>query len=57
MLELLQSHARLSGADLAERSEVDPRTVRRYVGTLKDLGVPVASEPGRYAGYRLLPGY
>jgi predicted DNA-binding transcriptional regulator YafY len=56
-LELLQSHARLSGADLAERLEVDPRTVRRYVGTLKDLGVPVASEPGRYGGYRLLPGY
>jgi predicted DNA-binding transcriptional regulator YafY len=57
VLELLQSHARLSGADLAERLEVDPRTVRRYVGTLKELGVPVASEPGRYGGYRLLPGY
>ena len=57
VLELLQSHARLSGADLAERLEVDPRTIRRYIGTLKDLGVPVDSEPGRYGGYRLLPGY
>jgi predicted DNA-binding transcriptional regulator YafY len=57
VLELLQSHAHLSGADLAERLEVDPRTVRRYIGTLKDLGVPVDSEPGRYGGYRLLPGY
>ena len=37
--------------------EVDPRTIRRYIGTLKDLGVPVDSEPGRYGGYRLLPGY
>jgi predicted DNA-binding transcriptional regulator YafY len=57
VLELLQSHARLSGAELAERLEVDPRTVRRYIGTLKELGVPVDSEPGRYGGYRLLPGY
>ena len=57
VLELLQSHARLSGAELAERLEVDPRTVRRYIGMLKDLGVPVDSEPGRYGGYRLLPGY
>jgi predicted DNA-binding transcriptional regulator YafY len=57
VLELLQSHARLSGAELAERLEVDPRTIRRYIGTLKDLGVPVDSEPGRYGGYRLLPGY
>ena len=57
VLELLQSHARLNGAELAERLEVDPRTVRRYIGTLKDLGVPVDSEPGRYGGYRLFPGY
>ena len=51
VLELLQSRARLSGAELAERLEVDRRTVRRYVGTLKDLGVPVESEAGRYGGY------
>jgi predicted DNA-binding transcriptional regulator YafY len=57
VLELLQSHVRLSGADLAERLGVDPRTVRRYINTLKDLGVPVDSEPGRYGGYGLLPGY
>ena len=57
VLELLQSHARLSGTELAERLDVDPRTVRRYIGTLKDLGVPVDSGPGRYGGYRLLAGY
>src|ERR1051326_4376569 len=57
VLELLQSRSRMSGAELAERLDVDPRTVRRYVSTLQDLGVPVESEAGRYGGYRLRPGY
>jgi predicted DNA-binding transcriptional regulator YafY len=57
VLELLQSRSQLSGADLAARLEVDRRTVRRYITTLQDLGVPVESEPGRYGGYRLRPGY
>jgi predicted DNA-binding transcriptional regulator YafY len=57
VLELLQSRPRLTGTDLADRLDVDPRTVRRYVSTLQDLGVPVESEPGRYGGYRLRPGY
>ena len=57
VLELLQSRARLSGAEIADRLEVDRRTVRRYVSTLQDLGVPVESESGRYGGYRLRPGY
>src|ERR1051326_2105422 len=57
VLELLQSRSRMSGAELAERLDVDPRTVRRYVSTLQDLGVPVESEAGRYGGDRLRPGY
>ena len=57
VLELLQSRSRLSGAELAERLEVDRRTVRRYVSSLQELGVPVESESGRYGGYRLRPGY
>src|SRR5215813_8883347 len=57
VLELLQSRARLSGTELADRLDVDPRTVRRYVSALQELGVPVESEPGRYGGYRLRPGY
>jgi predicted DNA-binding transcriptional regulator YafY len=56
-LELLQSRSRMSGAELAERLEVDRRTVRRYVTMLQDLGVPVESEAGRYGGYRIRPGY
>ncbi|MBV9893757.1 MAG: YafY family transcriptional regulator [Chloroflexi bacterium] len=57
VLELLQSRSRMSGAELADRLDVDPRTVRRYVSTLQELGVPVESEAGRYGGYRLTPGY
>jgi predicted DNA-binding transcriptional regulator YafY len=57
VLELLQSHAELSGIALAGRLEVDVRTVRRYVTMLQDLGIPVESRRGRYGAYRLRPGY
>ncbi|MDO3704207.1 YafY family protein [Micromonospora sp. C28SCA-DRY-2] len=57
LLELLQSHHRLTGAELAARLGVDERTVRRYATTLADLGIPVTADRGRYGGYRLRPGY
>jgi predicted DNA-binding transcriptional regulator YafY len=57
MLELLQAHRRMTGGELAARLAVDERTVRRYAGTLADLGIPVTAERGRYGGYRLLPGF
>jgi predicted DNA-binding transcriptional regulator YafY len=57
VLELLQSHHRITGARLAERLEVDTRTVRRYITMLQDLGIPVESERGRYGAYRLMPGF
>ena len=57
LLELLQANPRLGGTELAERLGVDPRTVRRDVARLQELGIPVVAERGRYGGYRLLPGY
>lgn len=57
VLELLQNQRRISGAELAERLEVDRRTVRRYIAVLEELGVPVVTEQGRYGGYMLVPGY
>lgn len=57
ILELLQTHARLSGPELAARLEVDTRTVRRYITMLQDLGIPVEAERGRYGSYRLRPGF
>lgn len=56
-LELLQSHGQIGGAELARRLEVDRRTLRRYIATLEDMGVPITTEQGRYGGYRLVPGY
>ena len=57
LLEILQSGGTRTVADLAARLDVDPRTVRRYVAHLIDLGIPVRSVRGRFGGYRLAPGY
>jgi predicted DNA-binding transcriptional regulator YafY len=57
MLEVLQARGTVSGRELAERLEVDPRTVRRYAVKLEDLGIPVETERGPYGGYRLRPGF
>lgn len=57
VLELLQSHHEMSGAELARRLEVDRRSVRRYIVTLQDMGIPVEAERGPYGAYRLRRGY
>src|SRR3954451_16228939 len=57
LLELLQSGGTRTVAELADRLGVDERTVRRYVGHLIDMDVPVESVRGRYGGYRLGAGY
>jgi predicted DNA-binding transcriptional regulator YafY len=57
VLELLQTHGRVPGSDLARRLHVDPRTVRRYIAALEDLGIPVTAERGRDGHYRLVSGF
>ncbi|HET9223132.1 MAG TPA: YafY family protein [Roseiflexaceae bacterium] len=57
ILELLQARGSLSGAELAERLEVDRRTVRRYIAMLQDLGIPIEATRGPYGGYRLRRGF
>lgn len=57
VLELLQSHGRMTGAELARRLEVNIRTVRDYIEMLADLGIPVEAVRGRYGAYRLRPGF
>ncbi|MEV0644261.1 YafY family protein [Phytomonospora sp. NPDC050363] len=57
LLELLQTYPGLTGAELADRLGVDPRTLRRYTERLIELGIPVTATRGRHGGYRLMPGY
>lgn len=56
VLELLQAQDLVSGAEIARRLEVDRRSVRRYIVSLGDLGIPVEGVRGRHGGYRLGPG-
>ncbi|MDI3407304.1 helix-turn-helix transcriptional regulator [Streptomyces cavernicola] len=53
LLSLLQAHREWSGAALADRLGVTPRTVRRDVDRLRELGYPVNASPGTGGGYRL----
>ena len=57
VLELLQTHGKMSGPELANRLGVDGRTLRRYIGKLEDLGIPVTAERGRYGSYSLIRGF
>ncbi len=57
ILELLQAHPSLSGAALARRLEVEPRSVRRYIQMLQDMGMPIEAVRGPGGGYRLRPGF
>lgn len=56
LLSLLQSRHEWSGAALAGRLAITPRTVRRDVDRLRSLGYPVASSGGVSGGYRLAAG-
>ncbi|QBD79993.1 YafY family transcriptional regulator [Ktedonosporobacter rubrisoli] len=57
ILELLQTHPQLSGEELARRLEVEPRSVRRYIQMLQDMGMPIEGTRGPGGGYRLRPGF
>src|SRR5918911_5185538 len=56
LLSLLQQRREWSGPELAERLEVGPRTIRRDVEKLRDLGYPIEAAPGVAGGYRLGAG-
>jgi predicted DNA-binding transcriptional regulator YafY len=52
-LEILQVQPGTTAERIAERLGVTERAARRYVAILREAGVPVESERGRYGGYRL----
>ncbi|MEV4126679.1 YafY family protein [Nocardia sp. NPDC049707] len=55
LLSLLQTPRDWTGTELAERLEVDIRTIRRDIDKLRNLGYPVHAVAGA-AGYRLGAG-
>lgn len=56
LLSLLQVHREWPGDVLAERLEVSPRTVRRDVDRLRELGYRIQALKGPAGGYRLSAG-
>jgi predicted DNA-binding transcriptional regulator YafY len=56
LLALFQNRRYWTGAGLAGRLEVTPRTVRRDVDKLRSLGYPVHSSPGAEGGYQMGAG-
>jgi len=57
LLELLQARPVTTGREIADELRIDRRTVRRYVATLQELGIPIEGERGVGGGYRLRPGF
>ena len=56
LLSLLQTPREWPGSELADRLDVSPRTIRRDIDRLRDLGYPVEATKGAVGGYRLVAG-
>jgi predicted DNA-binding transcriptional regulator YafY len=56
LLSRLQDGRAWSGPDLARRLAVSPRTLRRDIDRLRQLGYPVRTRPGPGGHYRLVAG-
>lgn len=56
LLSLLQTHRYWPGGELSERLGVSPRTLRRDIDRLRELGYPVNASRGVDGGYQLEAG-
>src|SRR6187549_3413737 len=52
-LELIQGSPGISAALVADKLGVSERAARRYVGILREAGIPIDSVRGPYGGYRV----
>lgn len=52
-LELVQSSPGITADRLADKLGVSERAARRYVGILREAGIPIESTRGPYGGYHL----
>ncbi|MDB6001896.1 MAG: DNA-binding transcriptional regulator [Rhizobacter sp.] len=56
LLSLLQTRRHWAGTELAERMEVHPRTLRRDIDRLRQLGYPIHASSGVAGGYAFRAG-
>jgi len=56
LLSLLQARRYWPGAELAGRLDVSPRTLRRDIDRLRELGYPIQAQRGADGGYQLAAG-
>ncbi|MDV3469176.1 WYL domain-containing protein [Stenotrophomonas sp. C3(2023)] len=56
LISLLQARRHWSGAELAERMQVDRRSIRRDIERLRELGYPVHASAGVGGGYQMGAG-
>src|SRR5258708_37953371 len=56
LLSLLQTHRFWPGDELADRLQISPRTLRRDIDRLRELGYPVDAQRGVDGGYQLAAG-
>ena len=52
-LELVQDSPGITADRLGDKLGVSERAARRYVGILRETGIPIESVRGRYGGYRV----
>src|SRR5215210_8784632 len=56
LLSILQTHRYWPGPELSDRLEVSPRTLRRDIDRLRELGYAVDASRGVAGGYQLRAG-
>ena len=57
ILWMLNSKDKTTAKEIAQKLEINIRTVYRYIDALSVSGVPIVSDPGHHGGYYLLNQY